>query len=108
MNDSVKRLTIAGCETQPVTAEGLRSAIDCCSDLQFVGTTKTLGEAAEMVTRSMPDVLILDKAFGSQAVLDFVGKIRDSRSPVAVVVWAAAITEAEALRFLQHGARGIL
>jgi two-component system nitrate/nitrite response regulator NarL len=108
MNDSVKKLTIGGCETQPVTAEGLRSAIDSCADLHFVGNTITLGEAAEMVTRSMPDVIIVDKAFGSQAVLDFVRKTREARPSVAVVVWATSITEAEALRFLQQGARGIL
>lgn len=108
MNDSVKRLTIGGCETQPVTAEGLRSAIECCPDLQFVGNAKTLGEAAEMVSRSAPDVLIVDKALGTQSVLDFIVTVKDARSPVAIVVWASAITEAEALRFLQHGARGIL
>jgi DNA-binding NarL/FixJ family response regulator len=62
----------------------------------------------EMVGRGVADVLIIDKAFGVQPVLDFIGKIRDLRSNAAVVVWAAAITEAEALRYLQHGARGIL
>jgi DNA-binding NarL/FixJ family response regulator len=107
MNDCPNKLTIGGCETQPVTAEGLRCAIERCADLRFAGNTRTLADAAEMASGSV-DVLIVDKAFGTQAVLDFIAKIRDSRSNVAVVVWAAGINEAEALRFLQHGARGIL
>lgn len=108
MTDSQNKLTIGACETQPVTAEGLRSAIERCGDLQFVGNTATLNEAMEMVGRGIADILIVDKAFGVQPVLDLIGKIRDLRSNAAVVVWAAAITEAEALRYLQHGARGIL
>jgi DNA-binding NarL/FixJ family response regulator len=58
-----------------------------------------------------PDVFVLDKGFGIQAVLDWLGEWRASPqySPrLGIVIWGVSITEAEALRFLQAGARGIL
>jgi DNA-binding NarL/FixJ family response regulator len=108
MTDSVKKLTVGACETQPVTAEGLRYAIGRCPDLEFAATAGTLSEATEMARSASVDVLIVDKALGIQALLDFIGQVRETRAATAVVVWANAITEAEALRYLQHGARGIL
>jgi DNA-binding NarL/FixJ family response regulator len=55
----------------------------------------------------------MDKAFGIQALLDWLGELRSleaSGDPIrtAVVIWGVSVTEAEALRFLQAGARGIL
>ena len=99
---------IAACDTQPVTAEGLRTLLASCDDLTFIDTTDSLATAAEMVRRRAPDVLVVDKALGIQSVLDWVmdQKIRDAR--VSIVVWGVSITEAEALRFLQAGARGII
>jgi DNA-binding NarL/FixJ family response regulator len=59
---------------------------------------------------SDPDVLILDKAFGIQAILDWLAASSGSegKSRAGIVIWGASVTEAEALRFLQAGARGIL
>jgi len=57
------------------------------------------------------DVLILDKGFGMQTVLDWLEqwKVSPRYSPrVGIVVWGVSVTEAEALRVLQAGARGIL
>ena len=56
---------------------------------------------------------MLDKAFGIQIVLEWLADIRvsgpvDLTANTAIVIWGASITEAEALRFLQAGARGIL
>jgi two-component system nitrate/nitrite response regulator NarL len=105
--------TISICDTQPVTAEGIRTLLSGCSDLRFLQGTDSLNQALESARRSPPDVLILDKAFGIQAILDwlagspavyaFEGKFR-----TGIVIWGVSVTEAEALRFLQAGARGIL
>ena len=68
-------------------------------------------QAAEVVRKQHPDVLILDKGFGIQAVLDWLAEIQTGDGTplhTAMVVWGVSVTEAEALRFLQAGARGIL
>jgi DNA-binding NarL/FixJ family response regulator len=67
----------------------------------------------ELIQKSPPDVLLLDKAFGIQAILEWLSAAKATHSPdsattCAVVVWGVSVTEAEALRFLQAGARGIL
>jgi len=139
--ESVKTVSI--CDTQPETAEGVRILLSGCPDLKFLEGTDSLNAATELIRNFPPDVLILDKAFGIQAILDWlaitegVGSMMsnagmgsagmgsgqgmggsvgmgsgsaglEAPSSIAVVVWGVSVTEAEALRFLQAGARGIL
>jgi len=117
--ESVKTVSI--CDTQPVTAEGIRILLSSCPDLKFLEGIDSLNAATELVRNAPPDVLIVDKAFGIQAILDWLGTLdsaaegetsEDTRgnttAGVGVVVWGVSVTEAEALRFLQAGARGIL
>ena len=103
--------SIAICDTQPVTAEGVRNLLRGVPDLKFLTAPESLPHAAEVVRKQRPDALILDKGFGIQAVLDWLSEIQaEDGTPVStgMVVWGVSITEAEALRFLQAGARGIL
>lgn len=113
--------TVSICDTQPVTVEGLRTLLSGCPDLRFLEGSASLDtsfssavnpvvpEGALKFGRRAPDVLIVDKAFGVQAILDWMAvSTPESGAPGAVVVWGVSVTEAEALRFLQAGARGIL
>lgn len=102
---------IAICDTQPVTAEGVRNLLRGVPDLRFLTAAENLAQAAEIVRQQRPSVLILDKGFGIQALLDWLAEIQASegtRLQTGMVVWGVSVTEAEALRFLQAGARGIL
>ncbi|MEP7353843.1 MAG: response regulator transcription factor [Acidobacteriota bacterium] len=108
--------TIAICDTQPVTAEGIRTLLTGSEDLRFLNACDSLKRAADLLRGDMntnaPDVLILDKGFGIQSILDFLGEARavgnDILSKTAIVIWGVSVTEAEALRFLQAGAKGVL
>ena len=103
--------TIAICDTQPVTAEGIRTLLAGTDDLEFAGSGDSLPPAGEWIQNRAADVLILDKGFGIQAVLDWMGEWRACAGytpRVGIIIWGVSITEAEALRFLQAGARGIL
>jgi DNA-binding NarL/FixJ family response regulator len=104
--------TVSVCDTQPVTAEGIRTLLNDMSGLQFDQGIDSLARAREILRDSAPSVLMLDKAFGIQIVLEWLASIRsgtvDLTANTAIVIWGASITEAEALRFLQAGARGIL
>jgi DNA-binding NarL/FixJ family response regulator len=102
------RTSVAICDTQPVTAEGLRSLIGACPDLEFFRASDSIPGALESVDLSRPALLILDKAFGAQVVLDTLASLRTAGLPVAPVVWGVSMTGAEALRFIQAGARGII
>lgn len=109
--DEVK--TVSVCDTQPVTAEGIRTLLGDNHGLRFAQATDSLARAKDILRDSAPSVLMLDKAFGIQIVLEWLAEIRSSgavdlTANTAIVIWGASITEAEALRFLQAGARGIL
>ncbi len=109
--EEVKTLSV--CDTQPVTAEGIRTLLGDNPNLQFAQATDSLARAKDILRDSAPSVLMLDKAFGIQIVLEWLADIRvsgpvDLTASTAIVIWGASITEAEALRFLQAGARGIL
>jgi DNA-binding NarL/FixJ family response regulator len=100
--------TVCICETQPLTAEGLRNLLADCADLRFGEAADTLNRAMELVRHSPPDLLLIDKAFGIQALLEWLGAVCGKDNHTAIVIWGVSVTEAEALRFLQSGARGIL
>jgi len=100
--------TVAICETQPVTAAGLRAILDGSSQLRFETATYTLAGGSELLRTARPDVLLLDKSFGAQPVMDWLNESRPLLAGTAVVVWGTSITEPEALRLLQGGVRGIL
>jgi DNA-binding NarL/FixJ family response regulator len=102
-----KRISV--CDTQPVTAEGVRTLLTGSPDMRFAEVTDSLPQALDLVRRTSPDVLMVDKAFGMQAILDWLADLqRNEQRPTAIVIWGVSVTEAEALRFLQAGARGIL
>ena len=100
--------TISVCDSQPIAAEGLRCLLKGSEDLEFMQCSDNLNHAAAVAGKSGCDLLVLDKAFGLQAVMETIVELRHLTKPVVVIVWGAAMTEAEALRLLQVGARGIL
>ena len=117
LNDSVGRAdqdvrTVSICDTQPVTAEGIRTLLSDCPDLKFEQATDSLSRAMDMLRESPPSVVVVDKAFGIQTILEWLAELRtadaDLSTRTGIVIWGVSVTEAEALRFLQAGARGIL
>lgn len=105
-NQEIKKIAV--CDTQPVTAEGIKTVLANSSDLQYRSFADTLPAATELLRRDAPDIIIVDKAFGIQAVLDWVSLVRNQFPDTAIVIWGVSMTESEALRFLQCGARGIV
>ncbi|HLH42967.1 MAG TPA: response regulator transcription factor [Bryobacteraceae bacterium] len=99
---------MAICDTQPVTAEGVRNLLSNSGDLHYLLATSSLSQALDAARLHQPSVLIIDKAFGIQAILEWLAEASRLLPNTGIVIWGVAVTEAEALRFLQSGARGIL
>jgi two-component system nitrate/nitrite response regulator NarL len=97
---------VSVCDTQPATIEGIRTLLIGCPDLKFVEGTSSLNRAMELAREPSAGILLVDKGFGMQGILEWMS-ISGGPGPM-VVIWGGSITEAEALRFLQVGARGIL
>jgi DNA-binding NarL/FixJ family response regulator len=102
---------VSVCDTQPATIEGVRTLLATYTDLKFVEGTSSLIRAMEIAREDSGGVLMIDKAFGMQGILEGMAisaRPAGAEPGVGIVIWGVSITEAEALRFLQGGARGIL
>jgi len=100
--------TVSVCETQPISSEGLRSLVEKNPELKFGWAAESLTEAARMAESDPPAMLVMDKGFGVQTVLAWIHQVREAGVSSEVAMWGVTISEAEALRLLQNGVRGIL
>jgi DNA-binding NarL/FixJ family response regulator len=108
MNQDHAKKTIAVCDTQPITAQGLRNLLTLSEDLELVDAMNSLEAATAFVRATAPDIVVVDKGFGMRAVLDWIHDLKLTDASPAITVWGVSMTEAEALRLLQAGARGIV
>jgi DNA-binding NarL/FixJ family response regulator len=100
--------TVGVCDTHPVMATGVRTVLEACPDLEFLWAVSSLDEAVRMVRQQAPRVVLVDKAVGVNGLFHWILNLRAAECGTAVAVWGASITEAEALRFIQAGAKGVV
>jgi two-component system, NarL family, nitrate/nitrite response regulator NarL len=110
---SKNKKIVSICETQPLTVHGLEHMLNSTEDLAFGSAHASPAEWMLSSGAEKTDVLIIDKGLGAKTVLDALSQLPAEHGPTratvpAVVVWGMSITEAEALRFLQSGAKGII
>lgn len=107
MNDSAAKAVLI-CDTQPVVIEGVRGLLDRCADLRYAGSICSLAAGFELIRSTSPAAVVVDKALGISAIIDWLRRLTASGVKTAPVVWGLGITESEALRLLQAGARGVM
>ena len=100
--------TVAVCDTEPIAIEGLRSLLESADGLRVVAAETSLVEGMDAARDLQPSILVVDKDFGTRAVMDCLRTLHKAGARTAVVVWGGSIPEAEALRFLQAGAAGVI
>jgi DNA-binding NarL/FixJ family response regulator len=100
--------SVVVCDTEPIAIEGLRTLLESVGGLRVVAAETSLVEGLDAVRALEPSLFLLDKAFGIHAVMDLLKTLRGIRARTAAIVWSASVTEAEALRFLQAGATGVV
>src|SRR5262245_54075236 len=108
MTDTNTPKTIAICDTEPISIEGIRALLDPRRDLLLVGTETSIASGLDMVKNLKPAIVIVDKAFGVHALLEWLSKTAAVSETTAIVVWGSTIHGAEAVRFMQSGARGVI
>jgi DNA-binding NarL/FixJ family response regulator len=100
--------TVAVCDTEPIAIEGLRSLLESADGLRVVAAETSLVEGMDAVRDLHPSILMVDKNFGTRAVMDCLKTLQMAGAHMAVVIWGGSIPEADALRFLQAGAAGVI
>ena len=99
---------VAVCDTEPIAIEGLRSLLESAEGLAVVATETSLADGMDAVRELQPSMLMVDKGFGLQAVVDWLTALQADERPPIPIVWGNSMSEGETLRFLQAGARGVL
>ena len=87
--------------------EGLRALLEA-AELHVVAAETSLPCAMDAVRELQPSMLIVDRAFGIQAVTDWIGALRISQPAMAIMAWSSAVSEIDAVRLLQAGAQGVM
>jgi len=100
--------TVAICDTEPVAIEGLRTLLAEAEGPRVVAAETTLHAGMDAVRELNPTLLVLDKAFGIQLILEAVRGLRNTESEVRSVVWGSAVSDADALRLVHSGAMGVV
>jgi DNA-binding NarL/FixJ family response regulator len=88
--------------------QGLRGLLETTQELRVVATESSLTDGWDAVKELQPAILLVDKALGLNAVLDWLAVLREMDQRPAVIVWGAGLSEAEALRLLQAGVAGVV
>jgi DNA-binding NarL/FixJ family response regulator len=102
------RLPVCVCDSQPLIVEGLKASLAATGTYVLAGSSESLEQATRLALTAGPRIMIVDKAFGAPAVVQWLGRIHEVCPSLAVVVWGASMTEAEALRYLKLGAKGVV
>jgi two-component system, NarL family, nitrate/nitrite response regulator NarL len=100
--------TVAVCDTEPIAIEGLRSLLQSSIGLRVVAAETSLSNGMDAVRELKPSLFLLDKAFGIHTVMNMLKTLRESGSATVPIVWSGSLSGAEALRFLQAGAAGVV
>jgi two-component system, NarL family, nitrate/nitrite response regulator NarL len=100
--------TVAVCDTEPIAVEGLRRLLESGAGPHLIAAENSLADGMDAVRELSPGLLVVDKAFGIEAVIDWLARLREQPEPITAIVWGVSISYAEAVRLLHFGARGVI
>ena len=91
-----------------VLASSLAKTLDTEPDLRSVGVAGSLKRAAELIPTSAPDVLLLDHRLPDGDGVAAIGRLRELRPSMAVIVLTASASEHLMVAAIEAGVSGFL
>ncbi|MGW2744708.1 MadR family response regulator transcription factor [Streptomyces sp. NPDC001450] len=92
-----------------IVRHGLRSILERENDLEVVGEASTVAEAAAVVERTNPSIVLLDLKLSTGADtegLDLCARLTERHPGLAVLVLTTFLDDSLVVEAIQHGARG--
>ena len=109
MSDDVTVIRVVLVDDHPVVRAGIRALVENEADLRVVGEASDAESAAEVVTATHPDVVLMDLQLGEgPGGIEVTRTLRALAEPPQVLVLTTYDTEADILAAIQAGAAGYL
>jgi len=109
MSDDGPVIRVVLVDDHPVVRAGIRALVENQADLKVVGEASDAVSAAEVVTATHPDVVLMDLQLGEgPGGIEVTRRLRALAEPPQVLVLTTYDTEADILAAIQAGAAGYL
>jgi len=100
-------LSLLVVDDHPIVTSGVRFALARESDIS-VGEARSLAEAKTVITRQLPDIMLLDSDLPDGSGLDFCASIAVAHPTIKTLLFSTAASPTCALDALQKGAKGFI
>lgn len=107
-NRATRMLTVMVVEDQQALASALKIAISAQPDLECVGTARTVEDALEMMTRQLPDVVLMDIELPGVDGIEGTRRVKASHPQVRVLILTAGASRRRLAAAADAGAAGFL
>lgn len=107
-SNNQKSFSIFLVEDHPIFRRGLRDLIEQDGSFQVCGEADNIGEAWNMITKSLPDMVIIDISLTGRNGLELTKQLKDEYPELPTLVLSMHEESVYAERALQVGARGYI
>ncbi len=101
-------ITVLIADDHTLLSESLRTVLDAEPDITTVGVAATLRETEEMLTRTTPDVLVLDHRMPDGEGIPAIASFKRRHPDTAIVVVTASAADQTLLSAIEAGAAGFV
>ncbi|MEW5979815.1 MAG: response regulator transcription factor [Acidobacteriota bacterium] len=106
--EAKQTITVAIVDDHTLFREGIKKILQLEKDIEVVGEATDGEEVIGLLTRSCPDVLLLDVKMEKINGLQVLPRIVEQYPALKVIVLTAQISQAESVQAIKEGARGII
>lgn len=96
------------CDDHAMVRRGIRDTLTDATDIQVVAEASNYAEVKETLRNCRCDVLILDLNLPGRSGIDVLTSLKDSSSPIKVLIVSMFAEDQYAIRCLRAGAQGYL
>jgi len=96
------------CDDHAMVRRGIRETLSEAVDIQVTGEASSYAEVREVIRHAACDVLVLDLSMPGRGGLEVLSSLRESDSPIKVLIVSMFPEDQYAIRCLRAGAQGYL